>query len=49
MRISRRVTNPIFLEDEGHNWKPRRNGLGKTVLMVLVLLSLAGLALLLAG
>lgn len=25
MRFAKRQTNPIFIEDEGHHWKPRRS------------------------
>lgn len=24
MRFAKRQTNPIFIEDEGYHWKPRR-------------------------
>ncbi len=49
MRSWRRLSNPIFLEDEGHNWKSQRSGARKLLITVLLLAAAVGLALLIIG
>jgi hypothetical protein len=42
MRLFKRSNNPIFIEDEGHNWDNKRGKGFRTVMLLLALTLVAG-------